>query len=55
MFSEDRASELVIKKLGYYVIELIESKKPPYRSLYFLFKKELKVLREYLDKYLTKN
>ena len=54
MFSENRVSELAIKKFSYYTIKLIKNKKLFYRFLYFLFKKELKILREYLDKYLAK-
>ena len=55
MFSKDRISELAIKKLNYYIIELIESKKLFYGFLYFLFKKELKLLYKYFNEYLAKN
>ena len=55
MFFKNKASELAIKKLDYYIIELLEGKKLFYKSFYSLSEKELKIFYKYLNEHLTKN
>ena len=52
IFNEEEAGLLLDYSLYKLVIELIKGKQPLFGLLYNLSEAELKVLREYLDKYL---
>ena len=55
LFIKEKTSLALLKHQSWdYKISLIEKKKSTFRPIYKLLKNELKVLREYLDKYIKK-